>query len=257
MSIQNRRQWGFLPSALVISLMLHAMVLGRLSPHVAPGSASAPGPLTAILRSPPAPAGIAAPEESDDSRRRPEGRTLLEDARQASPAVRTGQAAAVSRAPQAEAGPPAAETRGAAELTAPAGPPVTAPGPAASGLPGGAPATGPIASASQREFSDDGLDGSGLRQYRIALAGQAKRFKRYPRQAIDEGTEGTAEIRVSIVPDRPFPVTQVVRSSGAPILDATALEIIRQATIRTPVPESLRGKAFTVNLPVVFDLSEQ
>ncbi|MBL8492169.1 MAG: TonB family protein [Rhodocyclaceae bacterium] len=256
MNIQNRQQLGFLPSALVISLMLHAMVLGRLSPHAPPTGAPAAGPLKAILKAPSMPAepAVTVPDEPP----RPlESPRVAEDSRHTSPLVRTDQASVVSKPPTPEAA-HLGEMRGPAPASAPPGSPVTTSGPAANATQGGSPeAVGGISPAPQRESSDDGLDSSGLRQYRVALAGQAKRFKRYPRQAIDEGTEGTAEIRISIAPDRPFPATQVVRSSGAAILDAAALEIIRQATTRTPVPESLRGKSFTVNLPVVFDLSEQ
>lgn len=256
MNIQNRQQLGFLPSALVISLMLHAMVLGRLSPHALPTGTPMAGPLTATLKTPPRPDAPAAPAPGD-SIRRLDGQEVPGGARPASPSVRTDTVPADSRPPLSEATAPG-EARGPAGAPAATAPSAVGSGPAAIVTPVGPPeAVGGIAPAPQRESSDDGLDSSGLRQYRVALAGQAKRFKRYPRQAIDEGTEGTAEIRISIIPDRAFPATQLVRSSGAPILDAAALEIIRQATARTPVPESLRGKSFTVSLPVVFDLSEQ
>jgi len=97
----------------------------------------------------------------------------------------------------------------------------------------------------------------GLRGYRLAVATQARRFKRYPAQAMASGWEGSAEIRVEVGSDgRPRTAT-VVRSSGHELLDRAALAMIDAGALRARLPESLRGKAFAVALPVVFNLDDQ
>ena len=97
----------------------------------------------------------------------------------------------------------------------------------------------------------------GLRGYRLALATQARRFKRYPAQAMASGWAGTAEIRVEVGSDgRPL-VATVVRSSGYELLDRAALTMIDAGAQRARLPESLRGKAFAVVLPVVFNLDDE
>lgn len=97
----------------------------------------------------------------------------------------------------------------------------------------------------------------GLRGYRLAVASQARRFKRYPAQAMASGWEGSAEIRVEVGSDgRPRTAT-VARSSGHELLDRAALAMIDAGALRARLPESLRGKAFAVVLPVVFNLDDQ
>jgi protein TonB len=96
----------------------------------------------------------------------------------------------------------------------------------------------------------------GLRGYRLALATQARRFKRYPPQAMASGWVGTAEIRLELGTDgRPLPAL-VTRSSGHVSLDRAAQAMIDAGALRASVPDSLRGRAFAVVLPVVFNLDE-
>ena len=107
------------------------------------------------------------------------------------------------------------------------------------------------------EASASGEVVDGLRGYRLAVASQARRFKRYPAQAMASGWEGSAEIRVEVGSDgRPRTAT-VVRSSGHELLDRAALAMIDAGALRARQPDSLRGKAFAVVLPVVFNLDDQ
>ena len=97
----------------------------------------------------------------------------------------------------------------------------------------------------------------GLRGYRLAVATQARRFKRYPAQAMAAGWAGTAEVRLEVGGDgRPRAAT-VARSSGHELLDRAALSMIDAGALRARLPESLRGKAFAVALPVVFNLDDE
>jgi periplasmic protein TonB len=97
-----------------------------------------------------------------------------------------------------------------------------------------------------------GLDPDGLRSYRIALATRFRKF--YPPRAVEAGWVGTAEVLVTVAADGSIPQVQVVNSSGHDALDNAALDMLRRAAPTTPLPETLRGRAFAVNLPVKFEL---
>jgi protein TonB len=101
-----------------------------------------------------------------------------------------------------------------------------------------------------------GPDAAGLRQYRLALAGEARHFRRYPDTARREGLTGTAEVRVTVVAAGATRHAELARSSGHAVLDVAALDMLRQAAARAMLPESLRGQAFAVLLPVVFEVEE-
>lgn len=122
------------------------------------------------------------------------------------------------------------------------------------GLPAAREVTGPATVAVAQEWRDAGPDAAGLRQYRLSLAGEAKRFRRYPEAARREGLSGTAEIRVAVTAGEQL--AELSRSSGHAALDAAALDMLRQAAQRAQLPESLRGRQFAVLLPVVFEVEE-
>lgn len=116
--------------------------------------------------------------------------------------------------------------------------------------PGGAGAA-PGAAGSPR----DGVSPDALREYRMGLAIEARRFKRYPPLARERGWEGTVEAAVSgggLAPPR----VSLERSSGYPVLDEQTLDMVRRAASNTPVPEALRGREFRIVLPVRFSLDE-
>ena len=107
------------------------------------------------------------------------------------------------------------------------------------------------------EGGASGEAADGLRGYRLAVAVQARRFKRYPAQAMASGWAGTAEVRIEVGSDgRPRSAT-IARSSGHEVLDRAALVTIDSGALRARLPESLRGKAFAVVLPVVFNLDDE
>jgi len=110
-----------------------------------------------------------------------------------------------------------------------------------------------VALADARE--PHGPDAAGLRQYRLALAGEARRYRNYPEAARRAGMAGTAEVRVAVSAGIARQ-TELARSSGHEMLDSAALEMLRAAAARTLLPESLRGQEFAVLLPVVFSVEE-
>jgi protein TonB len=99
-------------------------------------------------------------------------------------------------------------------------------------------------------------DAAGLRQYRLALASEARRYKRYPEAARRAGLAGTVEVRIKVATSGAAPQTELTRSSGVAQLDAAALEMLHRAAERTVLPEVLRNRPFAVLLPVVFEVAE-
>jgi protein TonB len=93
-----------------------------------------------------------------------------------------------------------------------------------------------------------------LAQYRLAVIEAARRYKRYPPVALDNNWQGRAEVRMAIGADGTIAALSVRSSSGHEILDREALDMIRKAKPVAPIPTSLRGTAFTVDIPVVFSL---
>jgi protein TonB len=130
------------------------------------------------------------------------------------------------------------------------------PMPAAPSVPARPNAPGAVAATLISEATASGAVRDGLRGYRLAVASQARRFKRYPAQAMAAGWAGSTEIRLEVSSEGlPREVT-VSRSSGHELLDRAAQAMIDAGAQRARLPDSLRGKAFAVVLPVVFNLED-
>jgi len=98
-----------------------------------------------------------------------------------------------------------------------------------------------------------GVDVAGLRQYHLALVQKAKQFRRYPQAALDAGWQGRVAMRLAIS-EMGVPIgVRLLGSSNYPVIDQAALEMILLAAGHTEVPESLRGRAFTIDLAVDFN----
>ena len=100
------------------------------------------------------------------------------------------------------------------------------------------------------------LDAGTLAQYRLSLISAARRFKRYPRVALDQNWQGNAEVRLVVAANGEIAALVVRSSAGYPVLDQHALEMIERAKALAPIPPALRGKQFTVDIPIVFSLRE-
>ena len=92
-------------------------------------------------------------------------------------------------------------------------------------------------------------------QYRLALIGAAKRYKRYPAQAMQNGWTGKVEIRLVIGANGMIQSASIKTSTGFSLLDETALDMIKKAKPLAQIPPALRGKEFTIDVPVIFDLA--
>jgi protein TonB len=103
----------------------------------------------------------------------------------------------------------------------------------------------------------ESADAATVGQYRIAVIAAARRFKRYPRIAMDNNWEGKAEVRLVVGPDGGIASVSIKTPSGFEVLDQQALDMIRRAKPQAPIPAALRGKGFTIDGPVVFSLREE
>ncbi|MSP98623.1 MAG: energy transducer TonB [Betaproteobacteria bacterium] len=105
--------------------------------------------------------------------------------------------------------------------------------------------------------SVDSADPVTLGQYRIAIISAARRYKQYPRIAMDNNWEGRVEVRMVIDVDGAIASASIKTRSGFEVLDQQALEMIRKAKPLAPIPAALRGKGFSVDIPVLFSLKEE
>jgi protein TonB len=100
------------------------------------------------------------------------------------------------------------------------------------------------------------VDQGSLAQYRLQLIGAARKYKRYPRVAMDNNWEGTAEIHMVIGANGMISSVAIRTSSGHEVLDQQALEMFKRAKPLVPIPAALRGKEFTVVLRAIYSLKE-
>ncbi|HNA02237.1 MAG TPA: TonB family protein [Rhodocyclaceae bacterium] len=101
---------------------------------------------------------------------------------------------------------------------------------------------------------DETIDADGLRSYRIALALAARRFRDYPAQSIERGESGTVALRVALLGGAGAGRVELLRTSGYAALDGEAQAMLTKAVHATLLPETLRGRAFSFEMPVEFML---
>ena len=104
--------------------------------------------------------------------------------------------------------------------------------------------------------AEEALDAGTLAQYRLAIITAARRYKRYPRAALDNNWQGKVEIRMAIGANGAIAALSVRSGTGHPVLDQQALEMIERAKDMAQIPASLRGQEFVVDIPVIFSLLE-
>lgn len=231
--------WGFPLRPVVLSLLLHALLLG-LAPQFAATENSVPP--ASVLQ------GVLLPAPSS-----PDEPALA--LQRFVPPAPVAAAAVASRA--VPGNPISAVTPPPTFVT----PPLPEKVQATSASGGGGEVAprhmpGPATVALAQETDERGVNAAGLRQFRLSLAGEARRFRRYPEAAERAGLTGTAEVRVSVEAGGLTRRADLSRSSGHALLDAAALEMLRQAAGRVVLPESLHGQSFAVLLPVVFEVEE-
>jgi protein TonB len=83
---------------------------------------------------------------------------------------------------------------------------------------------------------------------------EARKLKRYPRAARDNNWEGRTRLRVTYGGDGRRSSIDVVRSSGHELLDREAIDTLGRTDV--PLPPALRGRGFTFEIEMIFNLSE-
>jgi len=212
---RERRAFSY---ALAFSLLLHALLLGLPGFRDAKRPSIAPGLITARLVQPqtlPAAPAVA-----------PAARPALRPAPRLEPAA--------PLAPGIPASPAAS-----AESTS------AAPAPTAEAEPEG----GPVAPS-----AEPAADAGSVDQYRLQLIGAAKRYKRYPRVAMDNNWEGDVVVRMVIGTDGMIASVSVKAGSGHEALDSQALEMFKRAKPLVPIPSALLGKEFILELRAIYSL---
>jgi protein TonB len=242
---QNRA----LALCVLASLALHALVLlfpglraGAPAPAVPRMLTAKFAPREATPTSPPAVPEVKKPVEPEPIRPRSEPPPRPESPRLVISTPLPAPGSVAARAPEVPAAPALApEPSAAAPSGSPSG--ASAPAQAAAASPG---------AGTMRAGND--ADSGTLEQYRLALIVVARRYKRYPAQAMDKGWQGKVEIRLVVGANGAIQSSLVMVSSGYEILDNQALDMVIKAKPLTPIPAALRGREFTVNIPVIFDL---
>lgn len=120
-----------------------------------------------------------------------------------------------------------------------------------------APAAAPEASATPTADApaagQGGVDVAGLRQYHLALGRSARQFRRYPPAAREAGWQGRVVIRIEVAEGGNPNGLRLISGSGYQVLDDAALEMLYLAAGHTPVPDSLRGRSFNIDLAIDFN----
>lgn len=151
--------------------------------------------------------------------------------------------------PKREATRPVPEPKAAVASAAP--PDLAAPGASAAASPGTRAAPLP-APASGAPLIDEDL----LGRYRLQLISAARRYKRYPRAALDNQWEGAAEVAMVIGDNGTIREVTIIKSSGHEVLDRQAIDMFRKAKPLVPIPAGLRGREFRVTLKAIYSLRD-
>jgi protein TonB len=215
--------------ALLASLALHLLVLYAL-PMLKEAARMALPPLTARLvkpKPPPEPPQVEPPPPQPHSVARAQRPSPV-------PAAPPAPVLAVESVPQAVESVP----------VVPAAPPQSASPPQAA-----RPEPSPAAAA--------GPDPGSVARFRLELMDIARRYKRYPRIAQDNNWEGRVELRIAFAGSGAISSLVVKKSAGHAVLDEEAQAMIRRAQAQASVPPALRGKAFTLEIPVDFFLRDE
>ena len=262
--VQQLRHERTLLWCVLASIVLHVLVLlgvspeialappaksllvltARLAPVAAVPQPSAPQPEPVA---PPKPTPVPPPPKSvpkPEPKPEPTPKPVL--APRPTPAKPVTAPEAVSPKPAAESPKPAATEPTTDTATAATS---SRPAPAGStfAAPAGAAAESPAPSVSE---ADKGT----LERYRLALIVATRRYKRYPAIALEKGWQGRVEVHMVIGANGMLASTSIKTSSGHEILDNQALDMLKKGKTTVQVPPSLRGREFSVDVPVVFNL---
>ncbi len=248
-------------AAFALSLLVHAAAIALL-PGLRVPRLEQPAPLIVelvALPQPESPVPLAQPEPRPEAAPVVRQPALLPQSRPESPPVPAPihtqpepiAAAELEREPIAEPLPRPPEAR--PEASPPPPVPQTRPGPQP------APAEPQLAAkldtpAPSISEPRPSFDVAALKAYGEMLAQALGKRKDYPRLARIRNWQGTTELKLQIGSDGKLHDVVVGHSSGFPVLDAAAIKIVHESVPLPDMPEALRGREWTVTVPVVFKL---
>lgn len=239
--------------ALLLSIALHGALLFSFNAFHEPASQpAAPGPIVARLAQPAAPAAPAAAPQPEVTK--PQVPEKPPPAAKHAPAAKPRPLAkpaaeAPATLPQPSAAPPQAETQTSPSDAPTAAAPATAP--SGSAVARVEPTPGPAAP------SAEAFDAGSLAQFRLQLISAARKYKRYPRVAMDNNWEGDVVVRMVIGANGMISALSIQSSSGYDVLDQQALEMFKRAKPLVQIPPALRGRQFTIELRAIYSLKDQ
>ena len=89
--------------------------------------------------------------------------------------------------------------------------------------------------------------------YQGKVVAKLRRAKRYPREAKRQRLEGTVSVGFTISSNGAVSGIRVTRSSGHPVLDQAALDMVRRASPMPKFPGDIRVARMNMQVPVRFD----
>jgi protein TonB len=107
------------------------------------------------------------------------------------------------------------------------------------------------------EATSGGVDVAEGAKYAFSLSKMLGRDKHYPERAQRSGQEGTVEVLMRIGRDGKVVDVTVTKSSGYQELDLEAVAKVKRLVSPPSPPGALRGREFTVAIPIQFSLDRK
>jgi protein TonB len=102
--------------------------------------------------------------------------------------------------------------------------------------------------------SGNEADAGTLDQYRMDLILATRRYKRYPPIALEKSWQGRVDVHMVIGANGMIASASIKTGSGHEVLDSQALDMLKKGMTSVPIPASLRGREFSIDVPVKFEL---
>jgi len=239
--------------AVLASIVFHGLLLSLAPRDPAKRQSALPGPIVARLVQP---AAVSAPPQAEPQKPQAEPQPASPPVTEPTPPPKPSPLAKPApKTPAKAAEPPRTPAR-------PSPTPTPSADPAPSAPPTATPSSGPVPRADPQPGTpatappSTDIDAGSLAQYRLQLIGMAKRYKRYPRVAMDNNWEGDVVVRMVIGANGMISSVSVKTSSGHEILDKQAIEMFTKAKPLVPIPSALRGKEFTIEMRAIYNLKD-
>jgi periplasmic protein TonB len=154
--------------------------------------------------------------------------------------------------------PPAPQPMPEAAPAAPPAPPATvaaaAPPPGSRGGVGGTVGTGKGNEGLGHGVAGDGPNDGPGDNYLEALRRWLAKYKQYPDEAVAKKEEGMVVLGFTLARDGTVLSAWIVRSSGFPVIDQAALDMMHRASPVPPVPDHYKGTELKLAMPIDYSI---